>query len=117
MRGSSGRARAARPRSVLPGWQLTALPVASLANRHAAEEAASSSLLGDRRGGGLVAFHCFPTGAALSCRRAAECQELGEESGSRNCNKGLLVGALGERRVIPVSEILGRGKKVSLVEG
>lgn len=99
-------------------WLATHCPASGLSGqRHAAEEAASSSLLGDRRGGGLVVFHCFPTGAALSCRRAAECQELGEESRSRNCNKGLLVGALEERRVIPVSELLGRGKKVSLIEG
>lgn len=48
--------------------------------------------------GARVVFDCFPTGAALSCSRAAECQELGKESGSKNGNKGPLVGALGERR-------------------
>ena len=33
------------------------------------------------------------------------------ECESKNCNKGPLVGALEERRTIPVSELLGRGKK------
>lgn len=41
------------PRPVLPGRRLTALPAASRAGRHAAGEAAPSSLLGDRPGWGL----------------------------------------------------------------
>lgn len=36
---------------------------------------------------------------------------MGEESRSGDCNKGLLVGALEERRAIPVSELLEKGKK------
>lgn len=67
--------------------------------------------------GALAGCDRFPTGAALGCWRAVECQELGEESGSRNGNKGPLVGALEERRAIPVSELLGRGRKVSSAKG
>lgn len=51
-----------------------------------------------------VVFDYFLTGAVLGCGRPAQCQELGEESGSKNCNKGLLVGALEQQWTIPVSE-------------
>lgn len=61
--------------------------------------------------GALLVCHGFPPGAARGCGRAAGCQGRGEESGRRHGNKGPLVGALGGRRAIPVTELLGRRKK------
>lgn len=58
-----------------------------------------------------VVFDYFLTRAVQGCGRPAECQELGEESGSRNCNKGPLVGVLEQQWTIPVSEPWEGGKK------